>query len=73
MSALTTLDEIVLLPTEDARKRYDSLEGMCFLPYGLTASGSGAEGFHVETRSHPPTDERIARLRKVAAELETAS
>ncbi|MCU4743408.1 M48 family metalloprotease [Halobacteria archaeon AArc-m2/3/4] len=73
VSALTTLDDVVTPPSEDARRRYDGLEGMCLLPYGFS-SGDGddesEDGFHVETRSHPPTEERIERLRELASTLE---
>ncbi|MFW6436011.1 MAG: hypothetical protein ACOCYZ_00060 [Halococcoides sp.] len=31
-----------------------------------------SDGFSVATRTHPPTDERVARLRALTAELEDA-
>ncbi|GAB3028468.1 M48 family metalloprotease [Natronobiforma cellulositropha] len=73
--ALQTLDDAVALPTQDARKRYDSLEGMCFLPHGFLERDEDAptEAMPVGFRTHPPTEDRIERLRDVAAELETAN
>ncbi|WP_207587398.1 M48 family metalloprotease [Halomontanus rarus] len=73
--ALTALDDVAAPPTEDARRRYDGLEGMCLLPYGFSGGGEREgnakdDGFHVETRSHPPTEERIERLRELASALE---
>lgn len=73
VGALTTLDGAVTPPAEDARRRYDGLEGMCLLPHGFDC-GTGDEDereFRVETRSHPPVEERIDRLRDLAVELET--
>ena len=73
VSALTALDGSVTPPSEDARVAYAGLEGMCLLPYGFERGTDGsAEGFHVETRSHPSTEERIARLRAIADDLERA-
>ncbi|WP_255193897.1 M48 family metalloprotease [Natronobeatus ordinarius] len=70
-SALATLDEVATPPSEDARVRYRGLDGMCLLPHGFDDGVVADDGFHVETRSHPPTDERIARLRELAASLES--
>ena len=70
-SALTTLEEVATPPSEDARVRYRGLDGMCLLPHGFDDEVDAGDGFHVETRSHPPTDERIARLRELAASLES--
>ncbi|WP_255168443.1 M48 family metalloprotease [Natrononativus amylolyticus] len=70
VSALATLDETITTPERDARRAYAGLEGMCLLPHGFERGDD--DGFRVETRSHPPTEERIARLREVAVELERA-
>ena len=87
-SALERLDDVVTAPREDARRidddptpsslpSYRGLDGMCFLPHGFDRrsqeSGDDGEAFHVETHAHPPTDERIAQLRKLTAELETTA
>ncbi len=71
--ALATLDEeTASAPSVDKRLAYDEVRGLCLLPHGFEpGDGDGAAGdvhddeFHVETRSHPPTDERIARLREL--------
>ena len=84
-SALERLDGMATVPSEDARiagdtvpsrlPRYRGLDGMCFLPHGFEwrsqVSAEDDDAFHVETRSHPPTEERIVQLQKLAAELET--
>ncbi|MFP9191930.1 M48 family metalloprotease [Natronosalvus vescus] len=84
-SALERLDDVVTAPREDARQvagtsatsslpSYRGLDGMCLLPHGFDRPGqeSNDDGdFHVETHAHPPTDERIAQLGNLAAELET--
>jgi heat shock protein HtpX len=78
VTALEKLDDQALdLPSTDARARYSGVDGLCFLPHGFrdTAPDSATDAddvdaqFTVETRSHPPTHERVARLRDVAAEL----
>ncbi len=72
--ALATLDEeTASTPSVDKRLAYDEVRGLCLLPHGFDAAdeagdddGTADDGeFHVETRSHPPTDERIARLREL--------
>lgn len=79
-SALARLDDVVEAPSTDPRTG-NALEGMCLLPHGFdeacgdaTAQGDPARNddgvFHVETRSHPPTEERIDRLRAVYEEFE---
>ncbi|WP_123537153.1 M48 family metalloprotease [Halosimplex salinum] len=56
-------DETVTAPSADKRLVYDEVRGLCLLPHGFEATEASEDDFHVETRSHPPTDERIARLR----------
>ncbi|WP_267643657.1 M48 family metalloprotease [Haloarchaeobius amylolyticus] len=68
-SALQTLDEGVATPTQD-RRQYAGVEGLCLLPYGFSDEDPAAEGeFTVETRSHPPTAQRIERLQALQREL----
>jgi len=72
-SALQHLDEDAEnAPTTDARAAYSGVAGLCFLPYGFPdVTGSRDEdAFHIETRSHPPIDERLERLGALAAEFE---
>ncbi|WP_436907228.1 M48 family metallopeptidase [Halosimplex marinum] len=62
--ALATLDdETAAAPTVDKRLAYDEVRGLCLLPAGFGTDEPDPDEFHVETRSHPPTDERVARLR----------
>ncbi|UTF53033.1 M48 family metalloprotease [Natronosalvus rutilus] len=80
---LERLDGHPSAPVEDARieaeatsgEHYRGLEGMCLLPHGFDRSGEGATDgsgpLEVDTYAHPSTTERIARLRKLAAELES--
>ncbi|QLH79317.1 M48 family metalloprotease [Halosimplex rubrum] len=65
--ALATLDdETTAAPTVDKRLAYDEVRGLCLLPAGFgTDEAADPDEFHVETRSHPPTDERVARLREL--------
>ncbi|WP_135854310.1 M48 family metallopeptidase [Halorussus salinus] len=80
-SALATLDaDAPATPTEDVRAH--SVRELCFLPHGIVARGESADGttgrsssaddplagLPVEVPTHPPTAERIARLRDLAAE-----
>ncbi len=74
--ALATLDEeSASAPNVDKRLAYDEVRGLCLLPHGFDSPGDGdgdggdSEEFHVETRSHPPTDERVARLRELVDQL----
>ncbi|WP_424003720.1 M48 family metalloprotease [Haloarcula salina] len=68
--ALETLDGAGAdRPSADKRRAYASLRGLCFLPYGFGGSSGEAASAVTETRSHPPTEERIERLRAVAREL----
>ncbi|MFC7233170.1 M48 family metalloprotease [Saliphagus sp. GCM10025308] len=81
-SVLERLDGGSSAPVEDARTdaeatsggHYRGLEGMCLLPHGFERSREGATDgggpLQVDTYAHPSTTERIARLRKLAAELE---
>ena len=64
--ALATLDEETAeTPTTDKRLAYDEVAGLCLLPAGFGTETADPGEFHVETRSHPPTDERVARLREL--------
>ena len=71
VTALQKLDDRGLdLPEADARTRYDGVDGLCLLPYGLGDSDPDVDedAFTVETRSHPPTHERVANLRALVNE-----
>jgi len=60
------------LPETDARAHYHGVDGLCFLPYGLDDADAAAaddDAFTVETRSHPPTHERVANLRALVDDL----
>ena len=63
--ALARLDEeSASPPAVDKRLAYDEIRGLCLLPTGFDPDAESADGeFHVETRSHPPTERRIQRLR----------
>jgi heat shock protein HtpX len=58
------------LPETDARSHYQGVDGLCFLPYGLDDTTPDVEddAFSIETRSHPPTHERVANLRVLVDE-----
>ena len=67
--ALERLDEAVPeRPDSDAR--VGGVRELCFLPHGLTGADEDPEGATVplSVETHPPTEERIARLRRLAAE-----
>ena len=60
--ALTRLDDDASsAPDRDKRAAY-GVRGLCLLPHGF---GDDPDGFHVETRAHPPADERVGRLREL--------
>ena len=59
-------------PETDKRSAYAGLRGLCFLPYGFDTDAA-TDSLSIETRSHPPTAERIERLQSVEHSLETAS
>jgi len=67
-------------PETDKRSVYRDLHGLCLLPNAFAPSpepttdggteplrdaATDDDTFHVETRSHPPTEERIARLQSL--------
>jgi heat shock protein HtpX len=73
-AALEKLDaEASGRPTEDVRA--GGMRELCFLPHGIVDDG-GSEtdaedplaGLPVKVATHPPTEERIARLRDLAAD-----
>ncbi len=86
-SALTTLDGGPSKPRADLRAT-SGLRGLCFLPHGFertpladgstdanaggTTDPTASEAVDLSTRLHPATDERIDRLRALAAEFETS-
>jgi len=75
-SALETLsDDEGSRPDADAR--VVGVATLCLLPGGFEreadAEGESDDGFHVPTTAHPPTDERIARLRELTARLARGS
>jgi heat shock protein HtpX len=73
VGALETLDSGVDdRPGTDKRSAYAGVRGLCFLPYGFDTAAS-SDSLAIETRSHPPTTERVERLQSVARSLETGS
>lgn len=72
VAALETLDGGADRPGTDKRTADAGVRGLCFLPYGFDTETS-SDALSVETRSHPPTAERIERLQSVTRSLETAS
>jgi len=58
----------------DADARVSGVATLCLLPGGFEreadADGGSDDGFSVPTTAHPPTDERVARLRELTARLE---
>lgn len=76
-SALRKLDDDVESPpTTDLRSTGDLVSELCLLPGGFVREDrpliDDEDGFTVRLRSHPPTDERIARLRDLQAGQERA-
>ncbi|NHN61515.1 MULTISPECIES: M48 family metalloprotease [Halorussus] len=71
-AALETLDDDAPAPpTEDARA--GGVRELCFLPHGIvrTEPAEGEDplaGLPVDVETHPPTVERVAKLRNLAAE-----
>ncbi|WP_276302521.1 M48 family metallopeptidase [Halorussus lipolyticus] len=73
-SALEKLDaEAAGRPTEDVRA--SGIRELCFLPHGLVRADAEEDagddplaGLPLDVATHPPTEERIARLRDLAAE-----
>jgi len=77
-SALETLDsEAPERPTEDVRA--SGTRELCLLPHGIADRNSDGKkgeadredplaGLPLDVETHPPTDERVARLRDLAAE-----
>jgi heat shock protein HtpX len=51
-------------PDEDVRATPDGVRGMCLLPYGF----DGERDDWAATRSHPPVEDRVARLREFVGE-----
>jgi len=81
-TVLKTLDpDSADRPTADARYdrpaasgRHDRVAALCLLPGGIESQPAGnaaTDGPGVRTTAHPPTDERVRRLRELAADLET--
>lgn len=69
VAALETLDDAApRAPATDKRRADGGVRGLCFLPHGFETDTDAGE-FHVETRSHPPTTQRIDRLGTVASEM----
>lgn len=64
-------DDVTPAPEADKRRAYESVRGLCFLPHGFDdgphADARERSRFHLETRSHPPTSERVERLQSVVA------
>jgi len=75
-SALETLSDDEG-PRPDADARVAGVATLCLLPGGFEreadAEGESDDGFHVPTTAHPPTDERVARLRELTARLARGS
>lgn len=67
-SALATLEDRRPRPTADKRV---AARGLCLLPYGFeTDPDPDGDGFTAETRSHPPVEERLARLKELTVAIE---
>jgi heat shock protein HtpX len=65
-SALRQLDDgTTASPAADKRTAYAGVRGLCFLPHGFRNDADRSK-FYVEIRSHPPTGERVERLKAVA-------
>lgn len=65
-TALSDLSgEAVDPPEEDVRATPDGVRGLCLLPHGF----DGERDDWAATRSHPPVEDRVARLREFAAEV----
>ena len=74
-SALRKLDDdIETTPATDLRSTGSMVSELCLLPHGFVRDDEAGpivedeDGFHIRLRSHPPTSERIERLRALAAE-----
>jgi heat shock protein HtpX len=66
-SALRTLDEAAPdTPETDLRSTGGMVSELCLLPGGFDREAAADGGFAVELRTHPPTEERIERLRSLA-------
>lgn len=68
-SALEQLDEAApARPDSDAR--VGGVRELCFMPHGLSGEDEDPDGptVPISVETHPPTEERIARLRDLAAE-----
>ncbi|MCJ0621101.1 M48 family metalloprotease [Haloarcula hispanica] len=72
VEALETLEGNDERPGTDKRTAYAGVRGLCFLPHGFDTAAS-SDSLSIDTRSHPPTAERIERLQSVARSLETGS
>lgn len=69
-TALETLDAVER-PREDAR--HAGVRELCFLPHGVGAGGDDPiADLPLDVSTHPPTDERVARLRELQSEGEAA-
>ncbi|MUV51544.1 M48 family metalloprotease, partial [Haloarcula sp. CBA1122] len=72
VEALETLEGNDERPGTDKRTAYAGVRGLCFLPHGFDTAAS-SDSLSIDTRSHPPTAERIERLQSIARSLETGS
>lgn len=73
VSALRKLDDDVdTVPTQDLRSMGGLVQELCFLPHGFVDDDTqeSANTFTISLRSHPPTSQRIERLRELTAEME---
>lgn len=61
-AALRRLDADARPPDADARRAPEVTRALCLLPHGFDADAERSR-FYVEARSHPPTAERIERLK----------
>lgn len=52
-------------PAGDARATPDGVRGLCLLPHGF----DGADDGWAATRSHPPVEDRVGRLRSLLGEV----
>jgi len=76
-SALETLDDGRVGTDRSPVATTQSVRGLCLLPHGFESAADddddAEDGFYVRTRSHPPTEERVARLRELTAEMESGT
>ncbi|WP_224448472.1 M48 family metalloprotease [Haloprofundus salilacus] len=71
-AAIRRLNSAVPVAPDRDLRRSAGIRGLCFLPHGFETGDDdgGSEGFSLTVETHPAATERVARLRKLARELE---